>query len=492
MKLNKKLLIGSVTTLGAMGVGTTVVTSLAKDESTSVVPLSDSLAQKNLSEVGVVNDANNNSRDKEVNVVVAPKVSAETKEVAEVKNDATAPADNTVIESGVVTEPVTNNNELNKFLKDNFEQSVKPTFKGYFQNVEISYKEGSAKFDDRTFQIKVKPADGHAWENKTNNEKEISVYLPNMSSLADIKIGSQKVITYSGPRMDFTSSSNLNNYLKSNFSEKNLKSVTFTNVDKIEYVEGSAKLAGFGSSLFSIRITPKIGAVWYNKSYQPRTIPVLFASAVAVTSVQSFDKFNYQFSAADVWSKETFNSKLTELFKNQNSVKSNFSGDYSNVNLKYVDGSANYEKGEFQVTATPGANFLWSDYTKGQKTITVSAPNIQRFNTPLPVKVGGSRTSLIVGTPWMSLKGKNKEFTTYEAHFTLRGEARDFGWTTIWSYSNDNGKTWISKDLNGLKSFHMLSKNVKSNTLLKFQIMFNTRFATSTPYEGYAMTFNAV
>lgn len=489
MKLNKKILIESVVTLGAAGVGATVVTPLLKDGATVAAPLVDSVAQKNLNEVEkVLGNTNNNSRDEKVNAVVASKTPVE------VKNDATRPGDGTTeIETSVVTDPVTSTDDLNKFLKDKFQELVEPTFKGYFKNVTISYKDDSADFNKKTFKITVKPADGHAWENNSgNDEKEFSVYLSKMTSLADIKIGSDKFITYNAPRLDFTSSNNLNNYLKGNFSSNNLKSVTFTNVEKVEYVEGSAKLSGFGSSLFNIRIIPKAGSAWYNKSFEPRILPVSFSSAVAVTSVPSADKFNYELSASDVWSKETFNSKLTELFKNPNDVKQNFAGNYSNVNLSYVKDSANYETGEFQVTATPSADFLWSDYTRGQKTITVTATNIQRFNVPLPVKVGGSRTNLIVGTPWMSLKAKNKDFTTYEAHFTLSGQARDFGWNTIWSYSNDGGKTWVAKDLNGLRSFNVLNKDVNKNTLLKFQIMFNTRFATSTPYEGYAMTFNAV
>ncbi|RXY97228.1 hypothetical protein D8X55_00820 [Malacoplasma penetrans] len=535
MKLSKKLLIGSITTLGAIGVGATVVAPLAND-ATVAAPLADSIAQKNSSEVDVLKDTadsskevNNSvtevtkpsedvkadtvvtetapSQDEKVDSVVTEIVTPEVEDVkadtvvdevsvTELIKDATAPKDGTEIESYVLTDPVTNNEELNKFLKDNFDNLVKPTFKGYFENVEVSYKDNSADFNKKTFKINIKPISGHGWEDGSGNkEKEMSVYLSNMSWSAKIEIDSNKSVAYEVSKMGFTSANHLNTYLRSNFSSSNLKNIKFTNVDQIQYVEGSAKLAASGSSQFTIKVTPKAGAIWNkNEGYQSKTINVLFASAVPVTSVSSSDKFNYRLSIADVWNNDSFGSKLTELFRKPNNVKSNLIGDYSNVNLKFVSGSANYEKGEFKLAATPINGFQWSDFTSGDKIITVNANNIQRFNTVLPVKVGNSFSSLVKLTPAPSIvvTGKTKDHTAYEAKFTINTYAAEFGWYSVWRYSKDGGKTWsATTNIGKTKTFNLSSWKVPKGSLVKFQIMGKTYY-TGPAVEAYAMTFNAV
>ncbi|WP_083755109.1 hypothetical protein [Malacoplasma penetrans] len=486
MKISKKLLIGSITTLGAIGVGATVVAPLA-NTATVAAPLADSFTHQNLSEVEVLNNVTNNSE--ETNSVVNEVTSVEEK-TEEVKNVATAP-------EGTVTSnlqvPAGNQYDLNWFLNEYFETKVKSSLSGDFKNVDIFYKVNSANFENKTFQIKVTPSSGYQWNDSTNSEKEITVSLTNIIPLAEMKIESARVINYNVPRAHFTSTEHLNNYLKGTFSSKNLQYVTFNNVEKVEYVDGSAKMSEWGWTLFTIKITPKSGTAWYNGSTQPRTISVSFDSAVPVASVSSTDNFSYELSTSDVSNDSTFNTKLESLFKDQNNVKKYLSGNYSNVNLTYVKNSANFATKQFQVTATPSGNYLWSDYTKTVKTITIKATNFLQLNTPLPVKVENSFSSYVKLTPapTMVATAKTINYTTYQANFTISPYAYEYGWYNVWSYSTDGGKTWTSNNNGMSKTFNVSNTKAPKGSLLKFQIMVRSYYNTPAE-EGYAMTFTAI
>ncbi|RXY97226.1 hypothetical protein D8X55_00810 [Malacoplasma penetrans] len=516
MKISKKLLIGSITTLGAIGVGAAVT-----------APLVDSFANRNSSGVEVPNQDNNNNSgdndnnsnpngdgnqnqggdentdgndnqnqgqdgnngdgnqnqggDGDTNTDPTPPV--------QLQKDATRPNDGTEIESSVTTIPVADVTELNNFLSENFEKSVKPTFNGYFKNVDVSLVKDSANFANKNFKISVTPTSGHAWEDGTTDAKEYTVLLPKMLLLAR----TSGALSYNDIIIA-TNSATLDSHLKSNFTAKKFSGATITNYTA-EYVAGSANLE---NSSFKVKLTPVVGAAWYNGvnyGTTPVTVNVSFLAAIPVVSLSSADTFLQTFSASEVWNTETFNTKLTDLFKNSDSLKSSLSNDYSGTNISYVSGSADYDKGEFKITATPKGRFSWLDTrTKEARTITVKA-NIQKisYNTPLSVQNGGSRTDLIYGRPTVVLTSKTTNTTTYKANYKLHESSAQYGWTTLWSYSQDGGKTWTSEPKSALNPTVTVNNSmVKGSLKLKFEILFYIDGGENAPTVGWSMTFDAI
>lgn len=393
------------------------------------------------------------------------------------KNSRDASATETNVTLDVATTPVSNDGDLNTYLKSNF-NSLKSHISGTYENVDVAYKDNSANYNDANFRITVTPKSDHAWSNGSTESKDVTVSLTKMAKLAS----AENVTTYNDSISKVTNSTDLNTYLKTNFDSSKLNG-TLSNVD-ITFVDGSAKTEG---NTFKVNVTPKSGFVWSNGEKDSKeftvTTSVTLNDAIAPAST---DNFTSSISSKEVTNNSTFNAKLTDLFKDNNNLKK-LSGTYTNVSISYVSNSASYNNSQFKISVTPTSGHAWSDGSKDAKTITITASSLSKTFDEVSV-TRAQYLSYISGTPNIKISNNTNETVTYTANYTVATNS-PYAWTTYWSVSEDGGKTWATPSNSNLQPSVILNKTQGKAVMLRFQIVFSINHQDTI---GYSMTFTAL
>lgn len=203
---------------------------------------------------------------------------------------------------------------------------------------------------------------------KTITLSDNDVYTPLIHPNAVSVYNSQGLNRYLGTNV-FTRSINFT-YLK-NFS-------SYSNVD-LKYVDGSAN---FDTGTFQISATPKKGYVFATREAS-KIINVslnLYVSKAADASVAQSDSLigNIDLSANSIIDNSTLNTYLIKLLGVDSSkmvskatLLNNYVK-YRNVNIKYVDNSADFANKTFKLSVTPNTGHTWVDGSSSSKTVTVS------------------------------------------------------------------------------------------------------------------------
>ena len=282
----------------------------------------------------------------------------------------------------------TTNEGLNEYLSSlfsatDFFNSYKTSFTNYSQytNVKVVYENNSANFENKTFKLSVTPIEKAVWSDKTSAKKTILVNMPNFKIAEPVVPVTPTIATspasdmftyqvnYSGP----TSNEGLNKYLSNLFASANffdnfrssfLNNTEYTNV-KVVYENNSAN---FNNKSFKLGVTPLGKAVWEDKtSTNKRTVSVNiqnFESTVSNSQVPEDRQAHYftPIKGAPIGDNNEFNDYLVELFKTNQLGNLRVNGRkmiLQNVNIEYINGSANFENRTFQIKATPLRGHSW-------------------------------------------------------------------------------------------------------------------------------------
>lgn len=160
-----------------------------------------------------------------------------------------------------------------------------------------------------------------------------------------------------------------NDVLSSSYASYFQKASDYKNVNVI-FNENSGNII---TKIFTLTITPKNNFKWDNGGDDAKLINVNLSnlsitsnnSILKNDSVESLDgiyKLNYSDLSSSVYDSKTLNSFLDSSFD-----KSKLGGTYSNVDIKYVVNSANFESSTFNIEITPSFGHSWSDGSTSSK-----------------------------------------------------------------------------------------------------------------------------
>ncbi|MDE6645867.1 MAG: hypothetical protein K2J69_00975 [Malacoplasma sp.] len=184
-----------------------------------------------------------------------------------------------------------------------------------YENVEISYVENSAKFNEKTFEFLATPINDAEWDIPVKGERIVKVQIGNLHSLAtDSQFPSKALMTNNIGDWSISDDKDLENLIVDNMNKINYKAATdVANVSSsnvsIEYIYNSADLK---NKQFKVKVSPIVGHAWSDGSG--------IASREVVVQIQKLTWYG-NFSLAPIY--WTVNSTILSDFK----VKSNTSWD---------------------------------------------------------------------------------------------------------------------------------------------------------------------
>ncbi|MDE5545242.1 MAG: hypothetical protein K2N92_01725 [Malacoplasma sp.] len=425
--MNKKKILQSVlvgTSAVAIGVGIGVPTGVASEKQSSNVDINDNQNTDNP-------NIDDGSSSQEQKFASAPQQA--------------------VYEGSINWGEAKDKDSLNAYLYSKFHEGTSQSYDmvkdllendNEFANVEVEYVNNSADYEKSSFEIKVTPIQDYSWNDNTNASKNILVEIPKLDKTEWI-LNVPQNLSYSQTieGKDVKNSEQLNSYLTTNFNVSNLN-LENDNLD-IKLVENSAS---FENKNFKVAVTPKSGFAWTDG--KTGTIQVVvnvdIKAEVVLQKDASFatgDTYNLSLDVNYVTNNNSFDNYLKTNFKTIDLEKYS---SYKNVDVKYVDGSANYDNSQFKLSITPLAGHAFNDGTVEPKIQVVTGgldKNFANFDTKSINRTSG----VFKNIPYIILDdNKNDSVTysisswTYEWEFLRNLE----GWNTYWSVSTDNGETW--------------------------------------------------
>lgn len=266
--------------------------------------------------------------------------------------------------------------ELNNFLSNlnlnilNFANYAE--YGMHYKNVELSYVENSANVDTKTFNIRVYPTVKHEWVTGGDMQKIITVSIndlvivsataPNESnyvSTIELLKSNDELLNEHLMQIDFNNSKLLEN------------TTDFNNVD-LKYIQNSANV---NEQTFSLTATPLEGHEWTTGGNYTKNIKVTINKLVINSAFIYSDSMMARDIFIDYANSTDLNRVLSQMdFAGGFRILLTNGNQFKNVNISYVNNSANFEQNYFLLSATPTSGFYWDDGTTSSRYIKVNIP----------------------------------------------------------------------------------------------------------------------
>lgn len=446
-KILESVLVG--TSAIAIGVGIGVPAAVVSDQQSSTVDINDpDVNNPDNPDVNNPdnNDDKNNNNDDDKNNDKDP----------EDKNDKIAVAPEKAVYEGVINWREAQSNEsLDDYLYTKFHKGTSQsyeTFKDLFEkdtkfaNVDVQYVENSADYEKSSFKIKVTPIEDYSWDDNTKESKDILVEIPKLDK-TQWTLSAPKNVSYSVVIDGKTvkNDEQLNSYLSTEFKSENLKNLVGSSNFEIKLVSNSGS---FANKNFKVSLSPKKGFAWTDGKTEAKEVVVsvtISADVVIVNdaTMTSYDCYNVPVGLDKASNNKTFDDYLTKNFK-----ASDLGGyiSYKNVKISYVNGSANYDANQFQISVTPLPGHAFSDNKSTAPRIRVVSGGIDRnfkaFDTKTlaPIKSG-----IFTVAPYLIITSNSETSVTYSVSdwdFEWEFYRNLSGYSMFWATSTDGGKTW--------------------------------------------------